>query len=510
MVGIGQKQPQESKKYKLTPTKSSKFKTGVYIPKDLEDSFKELDKMLSKELKDTIRRGKESQMSEHHFGLGLWLRNNWGLWQGLRLAQWFNKQGIFHPDDMSAIILDSYWRRSNKKPLELAKQIKHYQDYWAKSATEDAKEKARVKKASEQIRQMIMGLSFRKSPVPTLKFPEARAPIRVRYAASFQAGIIVAGKEWITGRSGFVSRSYYLDLQENKLLPIQVPEMTEVLESVVVGDRLYIHGLSDERDTLLEVSKAGRRLLPAPGPKGFRLGIDRDANCLLAVTRANVSQWQGDRWEPLRTDKAPLLPETTQPAELVKGRLYLRDEGDKRLWWLDMSTLKLTSFDKHVSVVGSYGPRWEFVWSYAVSNDGEVWISTGSDMQSLVRWKPSTGYRIAVYNNGLKFVDDFFTSAEPPDGVPQHQLRPTALGFQADGSLISAGPNGVFSVRQGEVAPICWFEPRSESELNTMLVLENGQLFLGGHWGGAYILSTRTGNAHLLSLEVDRQRLKPF
>lgn len=58
------------------------------------------------------------------------MRNNWGLWSGSRLAKYFNEMGIFHPDDMSGIILTSFHRHLNGKDLQLDQQIKYYQEYW--------------------------------------------------------------------------------------------------------------------------------------------------------------------------------------------------------------------------------------------------------------------------------------------------------------------------------------------------------------------------------------------
>jgi len=37
---------------------------------------------------------------------------------------------------MSGIILDSFWRQLNGKPIKLDEQIKHYQDYWKKAEQE--------------------------------------------------------------------------------------------------------------------------------------------------------------------------------------------------------------------------------------------------------------------------------------------------------------------------------------------------------------------------------------
>lgn len=89
---------------------------AVYVPKDLDDCFAELKKLLPKKQVEEIQNGSEKDMIQCHHGLGTWLRNNWGLWKGSRLSTWFNEKGIRHPDDMSGIILDSFWRHLNGNP----------------------------------------------------------------------------------------------------------------------------------------------------------------------------------------------------------------------------------------------------------------------------------------------------------------------------------------------------------------------------------------------------------
>jgi hypothetical protein len=106
----------------------------VYIPKDLDECFAQLEKLLSKKTIAKMKSGPEGDMALYHHGLGMWMRNKWGLWKGSRLKKWFNDKGIRHPDDMSGIILDSFWRHLNKKRIKLEEQIAHYQDYWKKNA----------------------------------------------------------------------------------------------------------------------------------------------------------------------------------------------------------------------------------------------------------------------------------------------------------------------------------------------------------------------------------------
>lgn len=65
-----------------------------------------------------------------HFGIGMWMRNNWGLWGGSPLAKHFNEMGIEHPDDMSGIILKSYWLHLNGCPLRVDEQVAYYRAYW--------------------------------------------------------------------------------------------------------------------------------------------------------------------------------------------------------------------------------------------------------------------------------------------------------------------------------------------------------------------------------------------
>jgi len=92
---------------------------GIYIPKNLEDCFYQLDKILKdidkKEIKEV--KNKLELIGRYHFGIGMWMRNNWGLWGGSRLQKYFLDRGVMHPDDMSSIILDYYfdWLKGDKE-----------------------------------------------------------------------------------------------------------------------------------------------------------------------------------------------------------------------------------------------------------------------------------------------------------------------------------------------------------------------------------------------------------
>ena len=83
---------------------------GKYIPKNIEECFIELDKILDSDVKEEMKNLRNcGEMIRYHHGLGTWIRNNWGLWGGSRLLKYFQGYGYKDPDSMSGIILDNYY-----------------------------------------------------------------------------------------------------------------------------------------------------------------------------------------------------------------------------------------------------------------------------------------------------------------------------------------------------------------------------------------------------------------
>jgi hypothetical protein len=135
MVSSAIADEKDNHKYKITPTQDSESPTGFYIPANLDDCFSELQKMLRPDFLTEFKNKGERELPEYHMGLGMWLRNNWGLWRGSRLSKYFNQLGIFHPDDMSGIIIETFWSKLNNKPQKLDEKIEFYQEYWKSQET---------------------------------------------------------------------------------------------------------------------------------------------------------------------------------------------------------------------------------------------------------------------------------------------------------------------------------------------------------------------------------------
>ena len=101
------------------------------IPFGLQGTINEIDKNLNDTVKYDFKLASENiATSKHHFGLGLDIRNGKNLWRSSLLKTYFKLNGIYHPDDMSGIILTTYHRELNGEPFKFREQKKYYKEYW--------------------------------------------------------------------------------------------------------------------------------------------------------------------------------------------------------------------------------------------------------------------------------------------------------------------------------------------------------------------------------------------
>ncbi len=108
--------------------------TVKYLPLTFEECLSQLDTLINDSLKLWVQCLPDGYFGNIvHQSFGMYLRNNWKLWGGSQLSDNLHAMGILHPDDMSAIILDSYQRKLKGEAIRLDEQIKRYQDYWRES-----------------------------------------------------------------------------------------------------------------------------------------------------------------------------------------------------------------------------------------------------------------------------------------------------------------------------------------------------------------------------------------
>ena len=77
-------------------------------PVFLHSVFRQLDTVLTAGQRDTLSRLVPESTAIYHFSVGLYIRNEMGLWRAGPLAESLSIRGVKHPDDMSGIILATY------------------------------------------------------------------------------------------------------------------------------------------------------------------------------------------------------------------------------------------------------------------------------------------------------------------------------------------------------------------------------------------------------------------
>ncbi len=91
---------------------------GVYIPRDIQDAFAELDRKIDAASKAKFAALPEERAFRRLFhSFGRWIIRNWGLYEGSRYSDYLKQAGLTHPEDMAEFTIVSYHRRLNERPL---------------------------------------------------------------------------------------------------------------------------------------------------------------------------------------------------------------------------------------------------------------------------------------------------------------------------------------------------------------------------------------------------------
>lgn len=81
------------------------------FPKTLDEAVKYLIATLDQDVKDIYKRTQRHNLVNYHFSLGMYIRNQFGLWAGnYDLLKSCGSEDM-HPDDASMIIIQELWKR---------------------------------------------------------------------------------------------------------------------------------------------------------------------------------------------------------------------------------------------------------------------------------------------------------------------------------------------------------------------------------------------------------------
>ena len=91
-------------------------KTKKVWPKSVDDAVERLMAEISEEEKKILMNTPEKELFKYHFGFGMYIRNEFGLWQGNKdLLESCCGEGYFpDPDEASSVIIRALWERLQK------------------------------------------------------------------------------------------------------------------------------------------------------------------------------------------------------------------------------------------------------------------------------------------------------------------------------------------------------------------------------------------------------------
>ena len=82
------------------------------LPKTIDEAVDFVLARLSDEDKEQLRETPKEELSEHHFGLGMWIRNKLRLWdRKLDLSGPIDEFEFMLPDDASMRIIEGMWEK---------------------------------------------------------------------------------------------------------------------------------------------------------------------------------------------------------------------------------------------------------------------------------------------------------------------------------------------------------------------------------------------------------------
>ena len=108
-------------------------------PNTVAEAIQALEVMVPPAQRKALMAKSEAEaLTDTHFGLGMYIRNNWFRGGNSDLPRLLSEAGAKSMDDMSALILSAYWRHLHGHPFDLQKEAGCYRQWWAEQARIEA------------------------------------------------------------------------------------------------------------------------------------------------------------------------------------------------------------------------------------------------------------------------------------------------------------------------------------------------------------------------------------
>jgi hypothetical protein len=463
------------------------------VPPTLAEAHAELERMLSVEALAKIdAMTSEEDIHTHHLGLGVDIRDGWGLQRGSVLAKHMEELGFADAYEMSATIVDTFWCKRHGQDFRLEERAARY-----KKLREE--EENRLPRARAALRNRMMGLRFGQRDVPKVSIAVRRVGVRARFLCPFRNGVFLTAyhrgrlgtarvlmQESYTDPNGdgrptseyddfvhrgycfdqterkvrkmkpgedFYTQGYYFDPADSKIHGIRVPEVNEVYAAVVAGERAWFGGLNDGKFVVAGIGDQDRITVPLPQADEMPdLGLDGQS--LMAVYTKAIYRLEDRTWTVVHAGDM-LLPRSGLPPSRHGNTVFFRDEEDtmgehrNRLWWLTMAEpLHLSVLDRRLEVITAGVLRLREVTSCCLTSQGDLWVCVGKHYLSncLLRRAKDGNYSIATVGSSVRLAEDWPDLRQKYEGAAVSAVR--AL---PDETLLLAGHTGLYRLGGDEL-----------------------------------------------------------
>ena len=481
-------------------------------PTTLTEAHTALERMLSpEELAKIDAMPSEDGMITYHMSLGLTIRNGWGLWAGSPLAKHMEELGFVVPDDMSGVILETFWCKRHGQDFRLKERAAEYKKYWDAALKTREEQEIRLQKSKAVMRTMMMGLRFEKRDVPVVRMPDRTSrSLRARFLSPFRGGVFLAVcRRTRTENDAFSTPGYFYDPTDGKIHKIRVAEVNDVHSAVVAGPRAWFVGNTNGKAVLVGVNGRDHMTLPLP-QEGEPPQLGLDGQSLLVVYPKTIFRLTDQKWTLVYSGDIR-LPRSGPPPQLHGNMILFRDEGmhenRKRLWWLTLGEQPcLTSLDGDMGFVDPSQFNWFNSFSCCVTSSGDLWASIGEgyNPKSLFRRSKDGSYSIAIMNNSVQFTEEPFGSKKTDQGLSVSGV--TAL---PDDTLLLVADTGLYRLKGNELVQELAF-----GSIRRQTASDSGTLVSPGHWDPSnvivlddksYLISSAFGGVYLLRKGHDGQ-----
>ncbi|MCB9497155.1 MAG: hypothetical protein H6686_09770 [Fibrobacteria bacterium] len=459
----------------------------------------------------------ESGMALFHFGLGTAIRNRWGLWGDSPLAKDLERRGFQHPDDMSSVLIGTFWCRRHGVEFDLAARAARYARYWEEAREQEREAKRLESLAKSSIASMMVGCRTRFPATPKAAMPHRRNDgLRARYLAPFGSDVLVGVRRQERDARGFLVARYRLEPyvfspKTRRMAVLPVPGLDTIHSLVALGDTAWISGVRKGRPTFVGITSEAsfRRELPDTTAIPI-LGISPEEKSLLLVYDRTIFQGSPVGWAKIHSATRPwrdpgayarasgkepprFYPRVCAPPQKHGNLVFFHDEGvhesGKMLWWLDLRMDSApVAFSDAVGVVGPNGPDWRNVTSFEAAGDTGLWVFTGSlDGHSLLHRSRSGAWEVYLYNNSAVF--DSSASLLSTTTRRSRQVSPFAMVTGSGKARRIIGNEGLYVLSGDRIS-------REVSFGNTTQEIDRGDSIL--HWSWDPSLAMDLGGDRIL------------